>query len=441
MAKDRVQPLKLEDPTIGGNETDYMPTALNHHEDYVDAHGVTLQSTTSVDDAVFIERDANDNLVFEDKVTGNKKLSELVPPTLATSAPADVTKATAAVGVSTTVARQDHKHDVSTGTPSSVGTSNSEGSATSLARSDHVHNHGAQTSGTLHAAVTTSVAGFMSAADKTKLDGIASSATNTPLSSTAPVNVTKETAAAGTATEAARQDHKHDVTTAAPGSVAIGNSQSEGTATSLARSDHAHAVSGGSPVAVGTSLSDGTNATFARSDHVHTGLTRGANDFSGFTEKTAPANADLLLIEDSAASGVKKKLQISSLSKGAYQTLEAHLTADTTTTSIVPNWVDLLSLSITTGARKLLIAYNTTSDNSNNGKINYFEVTVDGTEYAIRSTSAGNNVPGSAGGSALVSVSAGAHTVKLRWCTSANTGKFTVSTERHGASLLVQEVD
>lgn len=33
--------------------------------------------------------------------------------------------------------------------------------------------HGAQTSGTLHAAASTSVAGFMSAADKTKLDKVA----------------------------------------------------------------------------------------------------------------------------------------------------------------------------------------------------------------------------------------------------------------------------
>jgi len=47
---------------------------------------------------------------------------------------------------------------------------NAEGVASSLARSDHTHAHGNRGGGTLHAAATTGVAGFMSAADKTKLD-------------------------------------------------------------------------------------------------------------------------------------------------------------------------------------------------------------------------------------------------------------------------------
>lgn len=98
--------------------------------------------------------------------------------------------------------------------------------------------HGNRGNGSLHTAATTSVAGFMSSTDKTKLDGVATGATNTPLSSTAPVNVTKSAASAGSATEAARQDHKHDITTAAPSS--IGTANSEGSATSLARSDHVH---------------------------------------------------------------------------------------------------------------------------------------------------------------------------------------------------------
>lgn len=62
----------------------------------------------------------------------------------------------------------------------------------------------------------------------------------TPLavSDTVPVNVTKEAAAAGTATDASRRDHKHDVSTGTP--VATGLANAEGTATSLARSDHVH---------------------------------------------------------------------------------------------------------------------------------------------------------------------------------------------------------
>ena len=56
-------------------------------------------------------------------------------------------------------------------------------------------------------AATTSAAGSMSSADKAKLDGIASGATATPLSNATPQ--APGTAAAGTASSAARADHVH----------------------------------------------------------------------------------------------------------------------------------------------------------------------------------------------------------------------------------------
>lgn len=87
-------------------------------------------------------------------------------------------------------------------------------------------------------AATTLAAGSMSASDKTKLDGIASGATATPLTASAPASVTKAAAAVGVSTDAARADHKHDITTAAPSSV--GTSNTEGTSTALARADHVH---------------------------------------------------------------------------------------------------------------------------------------------------------------------------------------------------------
>lgn len=92
------------------------------------------------------------------------------------------------------------------------------------------------------AVATQTVAGLESAADKTKLDGIAAGATNTPLTSTAPVNVTKSTAAVGTASEAARQDHKHDITTTTAGAAAPGDTAAEGSSSSLARADHRHSL-------------------------------------------------------------------------------------------------------------------------------------------------------------------------------------------------------
>jgi hypothetical protein len=119
-------------------------------------------------------------------------------------APANVTKAAASAGSSVDYARQDHKHDISTSAAVALalGGSNQEGSASTLARSDHehslavgspseisdstnsagvgtrvvrndhVHAHGDRGGGSLHAAATTSVAGFLSAADKTKLESL-----------------------------------------------------------------------------------------------------------------------------------------------------------------------------------------------------------------------------------------------------------------------------
>ena len=76
------------------------------------------------------------------------------------------------------------------------------------------------------------------------------------LSDTAPVNVTKAAAAQGTAGQASRQDHRHDITTAVVGAITENvGTPLEGTATSVARSDHTH----------------GTPATWAATAHVLSG--------------------------------------------------------------------------------------------------------------------------------------------------------------------------
>lgn len=92
-----------------------------------------------------------------------------------------------------------------------------------------------------------------------------------PATATAPNDVTKAAASVGTSTEAARADHKHDVTTATPvaGAVVAGGTAAEGTASTLARSDHLHTVGVAAPVDVGTANSAGSASTLARSDHVH----------------------------------------------------------------------------------------------------------------------------------------------------------------------------
>ena len=90
----------------------------------------------------------------------------------APGAPINVTKDTADAGSSPVPARADHKHDITTATPSTIGTANDEGFASALSRSDHFHDHGAQVTGTHHAAATESVNGFLSAADKAKLNNM-----------------------------------------------------------------------------------------------------------------------------------------------------------------------------------------------------------------------------------------------------------------------------
>lgn len=68
----------------------------------------------------------------------------------------------------------------------------------------------------------------------------------------APANVTKAAAAAGSAGTWSASDHKHDVSTAAPGALTLsGVAAAEGSATSLARSDHAHSITGVLPLANG----------------------------------------------------------------------------------------------------------------------------------------------------------------------------------------------
>ena len=252
----------------------------------------------------------------------------VVGVSLTSSAPEDVTKSTASVGVGTTAARADHKHDVSTATAGAAtpGDSAAEGAATSLARSDHKHSLPSfgNTTGvfcegndsrlsddrTASGLRTTTTVVIVSGATAPSAGQVLTASSGTSatwlspiaLATTTPADVTKSAAVTGVGTTSARSDHKHDVTTATPGSVAIGTSASEGTATSLARSDHQHAVSGGTPSSIGTTNTDGTASTFSRSDHIHNhgSQTTGTHhaivtgSVNGFMSSTDKSKLDLM---------------------------------------------------------------------------------------------------------------------------------------------------
>jgi hypothetical protein len=74
---------------------------------------------------------------------------------------------------------------------------------------------------------------------------------------------------AGSLNEAARIDHSHAVTCAAPDPVSqLGSTPAEGSSYYFARSDHVHQANG-TPVGLGNSPVIGTAQDIARSDHIH----------------------------------------------------------------------------------------------------------------------------------------------------------------------------
>lgn len=101
------------------------------------------------------------------------------------------------------------------------------------------------------------------------------------LSNTAPVDVTKAPADAGVANEGSRQDHKHDVSTAAPGATGVATVSGEGTATSLARSDHTHQANTAPADVTKAAAAIGTSGEPARADHKHDVSTAAAASIAG----------------------------------------------------------------------------------------------------------------------------------------------------------------
>ena len=76
---DRVQVLKQESAGNGGDGGDEVeyPTPIEPQEDALEAAGLYLQSATDRDETVHVKRDASQNLVLTDPVTGSKTLAQL----------------------------------------------------------------------------------------------------------------------------------------------------------------------------------------------------------------------------------------------------------------------------------------------------------------------------------------------------------------------------
>lgn len=151
-------PTTTLDPTTTNAEGTATSFSRGDHTHAV-ATGLTADITT-------IQPDDNASAGSLDKYARADHKHAIVAATAITLTP----NLTNAEGTSTSFARADHAHNVPSGSVVQIGTSNFDGAAASFALSDHVHSHGNQTNGSLHAAATTSVNGFMSSTDKTKLD-------------------------------------------------------------------------------------------------------------------------------------------------------------------------------------------------------------------------------------------------------------------------------
>jgi hypothetical protein len=241
------------------------------------------------------------------------------------------------------------------------------------------------------------------------------------LSDANPSNVKRATAAPGTGADAARYDHGHDIDVAAPaaGAVAVGNAASLGTGDDVALALHQHAVARGTPIAVGTTNAAGDGTDFACGNHQHEGLTRGANDFAAFTAKASPVSADLVLIEDSAASGAKKKATVGSLASAITPVFGSELSqgaseGESTTTLAAYQEKYRLTTSSLSGGTYRIGWYNEMRSSSVAADVLYRLQLDDLTTLAEVNNEIGDNtnyLPGS--GFIYAALTAGVHTIDM----------------------------
>lgn len=70
---DKIKPLKIESPSLGGTESDPFPTETDPTEDYVAAKGIALGNL----DTILVSHDSV-NMTFVDTVAGPATLTDLL---------------------------------------------------------------------------------------------------------------------------------------------------------------------------------------------------------------------------------------------------------------------------------------------------------------------------------------------------------------------------
>jgi len=94
-----------------------------------------------------------------------------------------------------------------------------------------------------------------------------------------------------------------------------------------------------------------------------------ASEISGITEKTAPVAADLLIIEDSAAANIKKRVQLGNLPRTSNE-----VTATGTITTTSASDVQMTTMTATPGAGTYLVLFSTSLSHSNAAGATYVSI-------------------------------------------------------------------
>lgn len=145
---------------------------------------------------------------------------------------------------------------LTTGTPSTIGTTNQIGNQAAFARQDHIHAHGNQAGGTLHATASQSIAGFMSPTDKFILDNIT-------ISSQLLTNKTIIGNSNYVESDALKTTTNPVFTVSAAPSVNQVLMAISATAATW------QTISTGTPSTIGVTNQIGSSVAFARQDHIH----------------------------------------------------------------------------------------------------------------------------------------------------------------------------
>jgi hypothetical protein len=153
-------------PQTGGTETFIEVDEIRALQDSIDLRDYLTDDAHGAGSSTLILNDGGGDITQAEALNWLDTISLPTP-----GAPADVTKAAADAGNANKFAREDHKHDIATATPVSIGASNTEGTSTSLARADHTHNHANQGGGNLHATATETVQGFIELATQAEVNG------------------------------------------------------------------------------------------------------------------------------------------------------------------------------------------------------------------------------------------------------------------------------